>query len=35
MHCIQGLDAHRLTTDMARKKNLGIGDRATHVLLPT
>ena len=34
MHCIQGSDAHRLTTDMARKKNLGIGDRATDVLLP-
>lgn len=33
MHCIQGSDAHRLTTDTARKKNPGIGDRATDVLL--
>lgn len=34
MHCIQGSDAHRLMTDPKRKKNLGIGDRATEVLLP-
>ena len=34
MHCIQGSDAHRLITDQARKKNLGIGDRATDVSLP-
>jgi len=34
MHCIQGSDAHRLTTDPIRKKNLGIGDRATDVFLP-
>ncbi len=34
MHCIQGSDAHRLMTDPGRKKNLGIGDRATDVLLP-
>lgn len=34
MHCIQGSDAHRLATDPVRKKNLGIGDRATDVLLP-
>jgi Schlafen, AlbA_2 len=34
MHCIQGSDSHRLTTDTVRKKNLGIGDRATDVLLP-
>ncbi|MFM8320099.1 MAG: RNA-binding domain-containing protein [Chloroflexota bacterium] len=34
MHCIQGSDAHRVTADPARKKNLGIGDRATDVLLP-
>jgi len=34
MHCIQGSDAHRLTTDQQRKKNLGVGDRATDVLLP-
>lgn len=34
MHCIQGSDAHRITSDSKRKKNLGIGDRATEVLLP-
>ncbi len=34
MHCIQGSDAHRLTTDPQRKKNLGVGERATDVLLP-
>jgi hypothetical protein len=34
MHCIQGSDSHRLNTDPVRKKNLGIGDRATDVLLP-
>lgn len=34
MHCIQGSDAHRLITDPVRKKNLGIGDRATDILLP-
>lgn len=34
MHCIQGSDAHRLITDPVRKKNLGVGDRATDVLLP-
>jgi hypothetical protein len=34
MHCIQGSDSHRLTTDPARKKNLGLGDRTTDVLLP-
>jgi hypothetical protein len=33
MHCIQGSDAHRLRTDPNNKKNLGIGDRATEVLL--
>ena len=33
MHCIQGSDAHRLTTDPQRKKNLGLGDRSTDVLL--
>ena len=31
MHCIQGSDAHRLT---GQGKNLGVGDRATEVLLP-
>ena len=34
MHCIQGSDAHRLFSDQARKKNPGVGDRATDVLLP-
>jgi PHP family Zn ribbon phosphoesterase len=34
MHCIQGSDAHRLLQDLVRKKNLGVGDRATEVLLP-
>ena len=34
MHCIQGSDAHRLTTDSSRKRNPGIGDRPTDVLLP-
>jgi Schlafen, AlbA_2 len=33
MHCIQGSDAHRLTADPQRKKNLGVGDRATEVFL--
>jgi hypothetical protein len=33
MHCIQGSDAHRLFTDQKNKKNLGIGDRTTEVLL--
>ncbi len=35
MHCIQGSDAHRLDRDPQRDTNLGIGDRATEVLLPT
>ncbi len=34
MHTIQGSDSHRVATDPQRKKNLGIGDRATDVLLP-
>lgn len=34
MHCIQGSDSHRLTTDPIRKKNLGVGDRSTDVFLP-
>jgi PHP family Zn ribbon phosphoesterase len=34
MHCIQGSDAHRVTTDPLRKKNLGVGDRATDILVP-
>ena len=34
MHCIQGSDAHRLTADTTAKEELGVGDRATDVLLP-
>ncbi|NIM94339.1 MAG: transcriptional regulator [Anaerolineales bacterium] len=34
MHCIQGSDAHRLRSDPSNKKNLGIGDRMTEMLLP-
>jgi hypothetical protein len=34
MHCTQGSDAHRLTTDPHRRSNLGVGDRATEVLIP-
>jgi hypothetical protein len=33
MHCIQGSDSHRLRADPANRKNLGVGDRATDVLL--
>lgn len=33
MHCIQGSDSHRLTMDPQRKKNLGVGDRATDVMI--
>jgi len=33
MHCIQGSDAHRLDRDPVRDTNLGIGDRATEILL--
>lgn len=35
MHCIQGSDAHRLTTDPRNPKRLGIGERATELLLDT
>jgi hypothetical protein len=34
MHCIQGSDCHRLRQDPNNRKNLGVGDRATDVLLP-
>ena len=34
MHCIQGSDSHRVVADLGRKKNPGIGDRATEVSLP-
>lgn len=33
MHCIQGSDAHRLDKSLDRRKNLGVGDRATDVNL--
>jgi hypothetical protein len=33
MHCIQGSDCHRLRADPNNRKNLGVGDRATDVLL--
>lgn len=33
MHCIQGSDAHRLTTDPKNPKRLGIGERVTELLL--
>jgi len=33
MHCIQGSYAHRLTVDPRNRKNLGVGDRATDLLL--
>ena len=33
MHCIQGSDAHRLRTDPRNPKNLGVGDRATNMML--
>jgi len=34
MHCIQGSDAHRLARDPDDPTNLGVGDRATEMLLP-
>ena len=33
MHCLQGSDAHRLTADPRTPKRLGIGDRASELLL--
>jgi hypothetical protein len=33
MHCIQGSDSHRLTSDPSKKKNPGIGDRTTDFYL--
>lgn len=33
MHCIQGSDSHRLTPDNQRKRNPGLGDRPTDVLV--
>jgi hypothetical protein len=34
MHCLQGSDAHRLSTDPKNPKRLGIGERVTELLLP-
>jgi hypothetical protein len=34
MRCIQGSDAHRLTGDPKSRKNLGVAERMTEVLLP-
>jgi hypothetical protein len=34
MRCIQGSDAHRLTQSSRNKRNLGIGERMTEILLP-
>jgi hypothetical protein len=34
MHCIQGSDSHRLRIDPSNRKNLGVGDRSTELLLP-
>lgn len=34
MHCIQGSDAHRLNTNRRNNRRLGIGERATELLLP-
>ncbi len=34
MHIVQGSDAHRLTASPTDTKRLGMGDRATEVLLP-
>ena len=34
MHCIQGSDAHRLSADPRNSRRLGIGERATELLLP-
>lgn len=33
MHCLQGSDAHRLNVDPKNPKRLGIGDRASELLL--
>lgn len=33
MHCIQGSDAHRLVVDAKKPKRLGVGERATELLL--
>ncbi len=33
MHCIQGSDAHKLVFDQRHKNEMGVGDRATEILL--
>lgn len=33
MHCIQGSDAHRLSSDQNRRKVLGVGERTTDIFL--
>ena len=33
MHCIQGSDSHRLSSDQNRRKVLGVGDRTTDIFL--
>lgn len=33
MHCIQGSDAHKLVCDPKYKNEMGVGDRATEILL--
>ncbi len=34
MRCIQGSDAHRLTSHPSNRKNLGVGERMTEISLP-
>jgi hypothetical protein len=34
MFCIQGSDAHRLSRESEKSKDLGLGDRITEILLP-
>ena len=34
MHCIQGSDAHHLDRDPKHERQLGVGERATEILLP-
>jgi predicted metal-dependent phosphoesterase TrpH len=34
MRCIQGSDAHRLTGDARSRRNLGVAERMTEILLP-
>ncbi len=34
MHCIQGSDAHRVQGQAGNRQNMGVGERATEMLLP-